>query len=90
MLALLETFMEMVFSWNYFQLTISEFIISLWKKLNKFCDIAKFFFDNIHASAYPIFSSQEIEHSPYSVSGHSFDPFEIALDLKFALQFMSE
>ena len=44
---------------------ISEFIISSWKKLNKFCDIAKLFFDNIHVSAYPIFSSQEIEHSLY-------------------------
>ena len=66
--------------------TICEFIINLWKKLNKFCDIAKLFFGNIPASAYLIFSSQEIEHSPYSASLHSFDLFEIALDLKFALQ----
>ena len=60
------------------------------KKTKQILWYCKVFFDNIHASAYPIFSSQEIEHSPYSVSGHSFDPFEIALDSKFALQFMSE
>jgi len=60
------------------------------KITEQFCDIAKLFFDNIHASTYPIFSSQEIKHSPFSASGHSFDAFEIALDLKFALQLMSE
>ena len=83
MLALLEKIMEMVFSWNNLQSVNS---LSVYEKIDKFCDIAKLFFGNIHASAYLIFSSQEIEHSPYSASGHSFDLFEIALDLKFALQ----
>ena len=49
---------------------------------------AKLFIDNIHTNAYPIFSSQESEHSPHSASGHSINPFEIALDLKGAPQYL--